>query len=227
MSPLFAGRAVRPASLALLPLAACALTFLSCAQRPTEPKPAPVHSLSGRVRLIGHVVRQDGIVIETRVSDDADGVDVILMHGPSVVGHTLTVHGIYTFRNLQNGDYVLSGNVIGAVIDPTRPMIVVNEDVFANDTLLFTSAGDILPVPNPIGASSNIYFALADSESVQVRVLDLSGHEVRRLWNGGLGAGLHSFYWNGTDRTGAQAPQKIFWATIQGPDDARAQILFR
>ena len=218
---------MRPAPFALLLIAAGALTLAACAKRTTQPEILPLHSISGRVRLIGHVVRSDGIVIETRVSDDADGVDVILTHGPNVIGHALTVHGVYTFTRLPPGDYVARANVIGAVVDSTLRMTLANYDVFANDTLLFTSAGDILPVPNPMGASADIYFQLADTATIAVRVLDLSGNTVRTLWSGGLGGGLHFFTWDGTDEHGAQAPQQLFWATVKGPNEARAQLLFR
>jgi hypothetical protein len=222
-------RPLSPSHLALLliAVAAAGVCVLSCAKTSDTPTAPRLHSISGRVRLIGHVVRNDGVVIDTRVFDDADGVAVLLTHGPTLVGQALTTAGIYTFKNLPPGDYVARANVIGAVLDSTLRMTVANYDVFSQDTLLFTSAGDIVPVPNPMGASADLYFALSDTETVNVRVLDLAGNVVRPLWSGLLSAGLHFFTWDGTDLIGDPAPQAIFWATVQGPHDARAQLLFR
>ena len=210
-----------------LAVAAGALLLPSCAKRTTAPQPSPYHSLSGRVRLVGHLVDAGGVVYATSIIDDADSVDVVLTHGPAVVAHALTVKGVYTFSSLLPGDYVARADVVGAVLDSTRRMTIASTDVFSEDTLLYASAGDIFPVPNPVVASCELYFALADSETVNIRILDLAGNLERPLWFGNLGAGLRSVTWNGDGLTGAPSTKPMVWATLKGRVSARAQLLFR
>src|SRR5258707_3629968 len=106
-------------------------------------------------------------------------------------------------------------------------MTIANSDVESADTLQVISAGDIYPIPNPVGASTALYFSLADTVQVEVRILDMGGNLVRPLFKGELLPGYRSFTWNGDGLTGQPATQPFYWATLAAGGDGRAQLLFR
>ena len=192
-----------------------------------QPEQPRFHTLTGHVNLTGFVIGDGGKFIGTRVVRDADGVPVDLMHGTQVAGHAVTVKGVYRFDGLAPGGYIARTRVVGDIGDDTNLMTIANSDVAAADTLQVVSAGDIEPVPNPVGKSTTLYFSLASTEQVEVRILDMGDNLVRPLYQGELLAGLRSFIWNVDDLTGQPAAQPYYWATVVAGADVRAQLLFR
>ena len=200
-------------------------TLPGCSRQPPE---APLlHTLTGHVRLTGYLVDAGGAFAGTRVVGDPDGVRVDLMHGSAWVASALTVKGIYRFTGLAAGDYVARTRVIGTIGDDTNRMTIIQGDVASADTLRVDSIGDIYPVPNPIGASTTLFFSLPDTEQVAVRILDAAGNPVRTLYAGELLPGLKSLVWNGDDPTGHPVTQTLYWATLVAGLDVRAQLLFK
>ena len=60
--------------------------------------------------------------------------------------------------------------------------------------------------PNPFNPSTTIRFSLAQAGPTQLRLLDVAGREVRKLWDGEMPAGEHEVRWDGRDDAGeAQA----------------------
>lgn len=67
--------------------------------------------------------------------------------------------------------------------------------------------GGVLPLqfallpnaPNPFNPSTTIHFELPQSAEVALEIFDLSGRQVRRLFEGMLGAGAHRLLWDGRD----------------------------
>ena len=213
------------ARIAVAAVLAGALAIPGCARN--QPEQPGVHTLIGHVNLTGFLVDADGKFAGTRVVRDADGVPVDLMHGTQVVGHAVTVKGIYRFEGLASGDYIARVRIVGDIGDDTNQMTIANSDVASADTLQVMSAGDIYPIPNPVGASTALYFSLADTLQVEVRILDMGDNLVRPLFKGELLPGYRSFTWNGDDLTGQPATQPFYWATLLAGPDVRAQLLFR
>jgi hypothetical protein len=198
---------------------------LACSrEQPAAPVP---HSIQGHVVLVGFEVDDASHVTGTKVVGDADGVPVELLFGANVVRRDTTVDGVYRFEGLAPGAYVARANVIGLIHDETRPLTIVAGDIAAGDTLRLESEGDLLPAPNPGSGNTSVYFALTDSQDVEVKVLELSGVLVRRLLAHRLGPGLNEVYWDGRDRHNRIAPGPLYWLTLESGDDRRAQLLFR
>src|SRR5512145_620368 len=84
------------------------VALAACSEEPTAPSS---HSLTGKVRLTGYLVNEDGTHGGTRVVDNASGVPVELLHGDKVVGRTTTVDGTYRFSGLAPGDYVARSRI--------------------------------------------------------------------------------------------------------------------
>ena len=58
---------------------------------------------------------------------------------------------------------------------------------------------------------------------VEVRVLDLAGHLVRRLFSGEQGGGHWSIPWDGTNGSGERVPPGIYLAHVNVHSVARAE----
>lgn len=71
-------------------------------------------------------------------------------------------------------------------------------------------------VPNPFQPQTTISFRIAMPEArVRLEIFDLAGRRVRRLMSGSLGAGLHSYAWDGRGQGGETVQQGIYFARIQ------------
>ena len=73
--------------------------------------------------------------------------------------------------------------------------------------------------PNPFRSHTRIQFKVPDgvrSSSVTVRVLDVAGREVRRLWDGDLPSADYNIGWNGGTNHGAQVPEGLYFVVVDG-----------
>jgi hypothetical protein len=204
---------------------ALALGLPGCSRE--QPSAPGLHTLSGPVLLTGNLVDSTGVVQGIRLVTDADGIAVDLLFGDRVIATTLTVRGSYRFTGLGSGGYVARTRLVGTLEDRTPTLTIAGNDVVARDTLRVASAGDIVPVPNPFGTSTTLYFDVPQTEYVEVRILDLAGNLVRTLHAGELLAGLRVMTWSGIDLQGHPVTQPLYWATVVAGDDVRAQLLFR
>jgi hypothetical protein len=208
----------RIAPLGLLALAACS----------RDPTSAPgLHSLTGHVLMTGHVIDDTGQFRGTRVVPDADGVRVELLHGSQVVATTTTTDGAYTFTGLASGAYQARSRVIGNIGDQTVVLTITDTDLVARDTLRLAPAGDLYPVPNPVGVETLVYFELPDSVRVTIRIRDMAGDVLRTLLDAPRPAGINQVRWDGLDSTGVWADAPLYWVTLERVGDLRAQLLFR
>ncbi|RMG69260.1 MAG: T9SS C-terminal target domain-containing protein [Calditrichaeota bacterium] len=84
-------------------------------------------------------------------------------------------------------------------------------------------AGDALPrrfelaqnFPNPFNPSTSIRVALPQAARVQLVIYNALGQEVRRLADGVLDAGYHTFRWDGTGHQGAALPSGIYFYRME------------
>lgn len=64
--------------------------------------------------------------------------------------------------------------------------------------------------PNPFNPSTSIEFALPAAGRTQIRIYDVRGQLVRRLFEQDLDAGHHAVRWNGTDDNGAHVASGVY-----------------
>jgi subtilisin-like proprotein convertase family protein len=105
----------------------------------------------------------------------------------------------------------LAGGDTGAVVDwelLATPAVtgVCNVCTAATASPIVSQSrfGLAAPRPNPFDASSELSFSLARAARTQLEIIDVTGRRVATLVDAELGAGPHSFSWNGRD-TGGQA----------------------
>jgi hypothetical protein len=213
---------------AAIALLATLALLCACAKRsPTEPRDNGVHTLSGRVRLVGQLTEFDGTFAGTRVTDDANGVPVELLYGSEVLARTLTVNGVYTFTGLRSGAYKARSTVVGKIYDETVTLTVNGGDLFASDAVELRSFGDIFAAPNPSSSLVLLSFDVPDSQFVSLKIRDLQGNIVQSLYGQWLPRGRYDAAWTGYDLNNQPATAPYYWVTFESGADTRAQLLFR
>jgi hypothetical protein len=68
--------------------------------------------------------------------------------------------------------------------------------------------------PNPFGPLTTIALSIPVDGAVTVDVVDVNGRLVRTLWQGALGAGAHSFPWDGRDDAGRTVSAGTYFARM-------------
>jgi|SRR5262245_7381024 len=192
-----------------------------------EPTAPTSHSLTGKVRLTGYLVNEDGTHGGTRVVENASGVQVELLHGNTVVGRTTTVDGTYRFSGLAPGDYVARSRVVGTVGDQTVPLVIASTDIVSGDPLDVASSGDLVLAPNPMVDTVQVHFGVPAGAMVEIKVVDLGGGLVRTLLASGTAQGRWVVLWGGVDEHGQPATAAMYWVTYQAGPDFRAHLVFR
>ena len=201
----------------------CVALTATSTEEPTAPSS---HSLTGKVRLTGYLVNEDGTHGGTRVVDDASGVPVELLHGNKVVGRTTTVDGTYRFTGLAPGDYVARSRIVGNVGDDTVPLVIASTDITSGDPLNVASSGDLLLAPNPMVDTVQVHFGVPVAAMVEIKVVDMAGGTVRTLLASGTAEGRWVVLWGGIDERGQPAQATMYWVTYTAGSDYRAHLLF-
>jgi len=77
--------------------------------------------------------------------------------------------------------------------------------------------------PNPFNPATQIRYGIPQQSKVQIRIFDLLGREVARLFDGEQPAGYHSITWKGEGYSGASAASGIYFYRIDatGTDGQR------
>ena len=126
------------------------------------------------------------------VSDGLDDPDILCidMAGPGKYYAGTSLAGIYTTEAIQS-------SVSRSNVSLSKPALEI--------------------YPNPFSQSTTIAFTTAAAGYADIRIVNLLGEEVARLYSGELAAGNHSFTWN-ADRSstyGAPAPRGIYECLVR------------
>lgn len=76
---------------------------------------------------------------------------------------------------------------------------------------------DLVIAPNPGSRDVLISFRLDLGARTKIQVFDLLGRLVDVLWDGDLGAGLHTFYWDGRGSVSGETASGIFFVRVTRP----------
>lgn len=88
----------------------------------------------------------------------------------------------------------------------------LHEDGLLKDLVLFNN------YPNPFNPSTRISFSLPDDDYIKLSVYDVSGREIRTLYQGNLKKGIHSFNWDSKNNSGNQTPSGIYFYQLKSND---------
>lgn len=84
--------------------------------------------------------------------------------------------------------------------------------------------------PNPFRTHTRIEFNVPEAtrgSNMTVRILDVAGREVRRLWDGDLPSGPYEVTWDGGSNRGAQVPEGLYFVVVQGSGRPEVMKLVR
>ena len=69
--------------------------------------------------------------------------------------------------------------------------------------------------PNPFNPVTNIYYTIDTFSELNITIYDVLGKQVRNLFQGKVGPGNHSIYWNGKDQAGAGLPTGVYFYRLE------------
>jgi glucose/arabinose dehydrogenase len=81
--------------------------------------------------------------------------------------------------------------------------------------------------PTPFRGRVELGFGLATAAGVRLAIYDLTGREVRRLFEGRAGAGRTQLAWDGRDQSGREAPAGVYLACLDRPDGREVTRVLR
>lgn len=82
--------------------------------------------------------------------------------------------------------------------------------------------------PNPSSSNFNIRFEVKMPNNINIRIVDLKGNTISRIFNGFHSIGTATFSWNGTTTIGIPAPKGTYLIFIQMGNQFRTEkILLR
>jgi len=81
--------------------------------------------------------------------------------------------------------------------------------------------------PNPFGDATEFSFALPSSGPTSLRILDVTGREVRSLVSGARSAGQHRVSWDGRDTSGGAVGSGVYFARLDANGKSLERKLLR
>ena len=79
--------------------------------------------------------------------------------------------------------------------------------------------------PNPFNGGTRIDFDLAEAARVSVRIYDVSGRLMRRLFEGRLSRGRYELFWNGEDDRGGRVESGVYFCDVAIGSEHRTEKL--
>jgi flagellar hook assembly protein FlgD len=105
----------------------------------------------------------------------------------------------------------------------------LNIDQSVSSIRVFSQTSQSTPVnifPNPFNAVTNIRFILRQAEHVRVRIVDVRGRELIRLYDNFMAAGAHEFSWNGKNASGSDVASGMYLISFETGRDIVSKRLF-
>ena len=86
-----------------------------------------------------------------------------------------------------------------------------NRDISGIPTELFELSP---PYPNPFNSAVRINYTMSNVSDVRINIYDIMGRLVQNTLERDKRAGIHTFTWNGRDRSGRELPSGIYFVTL-------------
>ena len=103
----------------------------------------------------------------------------------------------------------------------------IDRSVSAIHNLIQFASNDQFQIyPNPFNSVTKIRFALPKTELIRVRVFDVLGREVNRLYDDNMSAGSHEIIWNGKNMSGADVSSGMYLIALETPQEIVSKKVF-
>jgi hypothetical protein len=216
---------------------------------PTDPQPDSIAATSFWLQVLfcHHNRIAVGDSAEVYVDINQDGTFAESEQYPAVVkaedggDHQLVAIRVFMGTDLGSGYFPVAIRSIGNIslkLEDGQPVELGRESVAEQ-------AGEILAdldqqgsvrryellanYPNPFNAGTQIFFNLAETGPVTLKIYDILGREVQTLIQGTQDAGRHEVRWNGLDSHGRQVPSGIYFYRLatRGFVQSRKMVVIR
>lgn len=163
-------------------------------------------SIESGPRLLG-----GWMVSSHRMSDTQINV-VLIRSGQNNLPEGEGVIARLTVRASASGSVSLSRVVLASPDAQSIPTIVVNLEWSETPATLGQN------FPNPFNPTTTIPYTVEEHTTVSLAVYDVSGREIKRMFNEQKAPGSYQAIWNGTDETGFQVPSGVYFVRLEaGP----------
>jgi hypothetical protein len=138
--------------------------------------------------------------------------------------------------DLPAGDYLITAKAYTIKGLPTLPtpageqiITIVNNSAVEKIDGTIPSFDLAQNYPNPFNPTTTIEFQIPAAVSVSLTVYDISGREVKLLFDQTCQPGLYAVQWNGTDSTGAAVESGLYFYQIRAGDfvQVKKSVLIR
>lgn len=177
-----------------------------------------------------HSLLDDGVPPDVTGSDGTYSGELIFPQGSSRnIAWKYTVNGV--FENSFNRDLFLNDQLF----DVATPIVFC--DTLDTDVTVDTPPGTVgrkmvlrQNTPNPFNPMTRIVFEIAKPGKHTLTVYDVSGRQVRRLFDKELPVGFDSALWNGLDDSGTHVGSGIYFYVLEderGTRESRKAVLMK
>jgi len=136
-----------------------------------------------------------------------------------IVDNTSTTYGIYYAKPVFGVDSVIVTGILNYTYSNFKVMPRDSADVLINPSgvsgqppALTKATFSLMPCsPNPAKDDAIFSFSLAKNGQIELSVFNVLGQKVTTVYNGTLGAGLHSIKWNLKDQKNNQLPNGVYF----------------
>lgn len=180
---------------------------------PTSPFPVPWPNMVELDLLSQNIDAGQNFAVVFFYKGTSGNNIVVVAHSPVEYYYSLTFlnnpssgsPGWYYLRSSDTevGLYVIRAYVGSGTVD-------VNDEL----EMLPSSYSLEQNYPNPFNPETVISFNMPKSGSVQIKIYDVLGKEIRTLINEERNAGKHNIYWNATDEYGKRVSSGVYFYTI-------------
>lgn len=170
-----------------------------------------------------------GFVYSISTSQPIAGAYVVAQ-GPSVGNDSTCMYGGYQINNLAPGYYTVQASAPGFQLSARCSVLVHPGQNTSNINFHLVPTGQYpgceeLPnqagtinldcYPNPFTEFSCVSFRINKKTDVRLKVIDVTGKEVRILFNSALEPGSHLFAWNGKNDYENAVPMGVYFYKLE------------
>ncbi len=112
-----------------------------------------------------------------------------------------------------------TNNIYSDVTDDSGNFSISNiTDIEGRPTIVPTDHIVLRNYPNPFNPTTMIYFELPKAENIEIKIYDILGREVRKLYNNFKKAGVYHMTWDGRNNFGSGVATGIYFCRLKTKD---------
>jgi len=141
----------------------------------------------------------------------------------NIIGYSLYKHDQRVNGTILQGDYLLPSDMSVRIVIRGGYETVYSSQGIQSQPLTYTPVSYAFAIiPNPFVRQARIDYALPKQTSVDIKIFDISGRQVKILNSGIQHPGYYSVVWNGSDDNGRKIASGVYFVRFEA-GEFRAQ----